>query len=294
MRPLAPSPVRPRALAGRAALAALLSLAACEDNQTHPEQHGAYEAGAAAPLSCVPNLDGRIDASELAPVLDSPVQYLVSPSGVSRTVDLAGTTDASGHLVWDFGTDYADDQVATIQATALAGQWYAATFPGGQFVTPFDAGDTLEAVYSQDGNGLYIHGIASTQQSPAEGQTLYAYGTPVTLYVFPLTAGATWTTTGVVQPGGMLRGLPYAGKDTYDGADVAVGQLLLPAFTFQQAHRVRFVVTAAPAAGQNVVLRQDSFLFECFGEIARATSHPGETSDDFTSAAEVRRFGPQQ
>jgi|SRR5579859_1797886 len=271
----------------------LLSAAACQDNQTHPEDHGAYEAGAAAPLSCVPNLDGRIDASELQPVLSSPVRYLVSPANVSRTVDLAGTTDASGHLVWDFGTDYADDQIATIEATPLAGKWYAATFPGGQFVTPFDAGDTLEAVYSQDDNGLYIHGLASTQQTPPEGQTLYAYASPVTLYVFPLTAGATWTTTGVVQPGGMLRGLPYAGKDTYDGSDVAVGQLLLPAFTFQQAHRVRFVVTAAPAAGANVVLRQDSFLFECFGEIARATSHPGETSDDFTSAAEVRRFGPQ-
>jgi hypothetical protein len=275
-------------------LLSFLFAAACEDNLTHVEQHGAYEAGTPAPLSCVPNLDGTIEASEMQPVLGVPVKYLVSPSGTSRAVDLAGTVDASGHQVWDFGTDYADDQIATIEATPLSGKWYASTFPDGEFVTPFDAGDTVEAVYSQDAGGLYIHGLASTQQNPPEGQTLYAYATPVTLYVFPLTAGATWTTSGNVKPGGMLRGLQYAGTDTYAGTDVAVGQLVLPAFTFQQAHRIRFVVTAAPAAGQNVVLRQDSFLFECFGEIARATSQPNETSDDFATAAELRRFGPQQ
>src|SRR5579884_1798974 len=143
----------------------LLSLAACEDNQTHVEQHGAYEAGTAAPLSCVPNLDGQIDSTELAPVLGVGVKYLVSPSGTSRTVSLAGTTDAQGHLVWDFGTDYADDQVATIAASSLQGKWYASSFPNGQFVTPFDAGDTVEAVYSQDANGLYLQGLASTQQN---------------------------------------------------------------------------------------------------------------------------------
>src|ERR1019366_10400846 len=107
------------------------------------------EAGTVGPLSCVPNLDGQIDSSELKAVLGVPVKYLVSPSGTSRAVSLAGATDAQGHLGWDFGTDYADDQVASIQASPLQGKWYASTFPNGQFATPFDAGDTLEAVYSQ-------------------------------------------------------------------------------------------------------------------------------------------------
>jgi hypothetical protein len=265
----------------------------CEANQTHVESHGAYDGGASGPLSCVPNLDGVIDSSELAPVLGVAVKYLVSPSGQSRPVNVAGTTDSSGHLVWDFGTDYADDQVASIAASSLTGKWYASSFPSGQFATPFDAGDTLEAVYSQDANGLYLQGIASTQQSPSDGQTLFVYETPVTLYVFPLQAGATWTTTGVVR-NGMVKGLPYAGQDTYQGTDVATGQLVLPDFTFTQAHRLTFVVTTVPAAGANIVTRQDSFLFECFGEVARATAQTGETNDDFTTAAEVRRFGPQE
>jgi hypothetical protein len=265
---------------------------ACEPNQTHTDNNAPYEGGTVAPLNCVPNLDGTIDANELAAVLGIPVKYLVSPSGTSRTVNVAGQTDTQGQLVWDFGTDFADDQVASIEAAALQGKWYASSFPNGQFATPFDAADTLEAVYSQDDNGLYLQGIASTQMSPPEGETLFVYDTPVTLYVFPLKAGTTWTTTGVVR-NGMIRGLQYAGQDTYQGTDAATGQLVVPDFTFQQAHRIEFVVTTVPAAGENVVTRQDSFLFECFGEVARATSETNETNDDFTTASELRRLGTQ-
>jgi hypothetical protein len=265
----------------------------CEANKTYVDNYAQYEAGTSAPLSCVPNLDGVIDSTELTPVLGVPVKYLVSPAGTTRTVDVAGETDSEGHLVWDFGTDYADDQVASIAASPLQGKWYASSFPNGQFATPFDAGDTLEAVYSQDANGLYLQGIASTDQNPSDGETLFVYDTPVTLYVFPLQVGTTWTSTGVVR-NGLVKGLQYAGQDTYQGNDVATGQLILPDFTFTQAHRLTFVVTTVPSAGENVVTRQDSFLFECFGEVARATSQTNETNDDFTTAAEVRRFGPQQ
>jgi hypothetical protein len=74
---------------------------------------------------------------------------------------------------------------------------------------------------------------------------------------------------------------------------VATGQLVLPDFTFTQAHRIDFLVTTVPAAGENVITRQDSYLFECFGEVARATSATNETNDDFTTAAQVRRFTAQ-
>jgi hypothetical protein len=273
-------------------LALAVGALACEPNQTHPENYAEYEAGTVAPLSCVPNLDGVIQASELQAVLNVPVKYLVSPAGTSRAVDVAGEVDTAGQLVWDFGTDYSDDQVASIAASPLQGKWYASSFPNGQFATPFDAADTLEAVYSQDDNGLYLQGIASAQENPSEGQTLFVYETPVTLYPFPLKPGTTWSTTGVVR-NGMVRGLQYAGQDTYQGNDQATGQLLLPDFTFTQAHRIEFVVTTVPAAGENVVTRQDSYLFECFGEVARATSETNETNDDFTTASELRRFGPQ-
>ena len=265
-------------------------VAACGDNKTHTE-HSAYDAGPSPPLQCVPNLDGRIDAKELAAVLGVPVKYLVSPSGKDRTIDVAGAVDAaSGKLTWNYGVDLADDQVATIIASALAGKWYAASFGNGQFVAPFDAAGTLEAIYAQDDHGLYLLGLASKTPTPPEGKTLLVYGSPITIFVFPMTAGASWTSTATITQG-TLRGQPYAGQDTYEVKDDATGQLVLPDVTFTQAHRVRTKVTTVPSAGQTQTELQVSFVFECFGEVARATSKFNETNENFTTAAEVRRFG---
>jgi len=264
---------------------------ACENNLTHPQNENPYEAGTIAPLSCVPNLDGVIESSELQPSLGVAAAYQVNPAGTTRTVDVAGEVNNAGQLVWDWGASYANDQLATIEATPLQGKWYAATFPNGQFVTPFDAGDTLEAVYSQDADGAYLYGLASKVQNPPEGETLWAYDTPVTLYAFPLKPGNTWTTSGTIKDG-LVQGLPYAATDTYQGTDDATGQLILPDFMFTQAHRLRFVVTTTfSAGGAPQVNRQVSFLYECFGEVGRASSQVNETSNDFTTAAEQRRLG---
>ncbi len=265
--------------------------AGCEANRTHLADTNPYEAGTTAPLSCVPNLDGQIDSSELQPALGIAAKYLVNAAGTSRTVDVAGMTNTSGQLVWDWATSYADDQVATIEASSLSGKWYASSFPDGQFATSFDAGDTLEAVYSQDASGFYLHGLASTEESPASGKTLWTYDKPVALYTFPLKPGASWTQTGVIR-NGLVHGSPYAATDVYQGTDDATGQLVLPDFTFTQAHRLRFVVITTFSAGGNpIVSRQVSFLFECAGEVGRATSMPGETNANFTTAAEQRRLG---
>lgn len=269
----------------------LLLASACGDNLTHPANTNVYEAGSSAPLSCVPNLDGTIESSELQPALNLAAKYLVNKAGSSRTVDVAGTTSSSGQLVWDWGTSYGNDQVATIEATSLTGKWYASSFPSGQFATAFDAGDTLEAVYAQDASGLYLQGLASTEENPPDGKTLWAYEQPVQLYVFPLKVGTKWTSTGVIK-NGTVHGSPYAATDTYDGTDDATGQMILPDFTFTQAHRLRFTVTTTFSAGGNPqVNRQVSFLFECFGEVGRATSAAGETNDNFTTATEQRRLG---
>jgi hypothetical protein len=280
-----------RALAIALVTAACAWSAACEDNLTHPAVTTPYEAGTIAPLSCVPNLDGVIQSSELQPSLGVPAFYRVNAANTTRTVDVAGEVNDAGQLVWDWGASYANDQVATIEATPLQGKWYASSFPSGQFVTPFDAADTLEAVYSQDDNGAYLYGLASKVQNPPEGETLWVYETPVTLYKFPLTPGTSWTTSGTIT-NGLVQNLPYAATDTYQGTDDATGQLILPDFTFTQAHRLRFVVTTVFSAGGNPqVNRQVSFLSECAGEVGRASSQMNETSDNFTTAAEQRRLG---
>jgi len=264
------------------------SLAGCSlPDITLPASDGGVDAG--TELTCLPNLDGKIEASELQAALNLPVVYTVSPPNTTRMVDFAGQTDGSGNLVWDFSASYSDDVSVTIEASPLSGKWYDASFPGGQWTAPVDVADTVEGVYSADGQAIYLLGLASHEQAPAEGQTLVVYGSPVALYRFPLAPGSAWTSTGTVT-GGMLRGLPYAGTDTYAVADDAIGEVQLHDYVFTQAHRVRTTVTVSPSAGQTQVTRQVSFLFECFGEIVRATSELGEMNDDFTTAAEVRRF----
>jgi len=266
-----------------------LLLVACGDNKTPQPIHQPYDSGTLPQLSCVPNLDGQIDATELQPALDNPVHYLVSPAGATRQVDLAGQVDSQGHRVWDFGSDYADDQVATITATGIAGKWYASSFPSATFVAPFDAGDTLEAIYAYNTTAIVLLGLASRDPDGPGGKTLVSYAPPIALYQFPLHVGQSYQSSGTIT-NGTLRGLPYAGTDTYDIAVDASGQLTLEAYTFSQVLRVRTTATVAPSAGQSITTRQTSFFFECFGEVARATSEPGETNDDFTTAAELRRL----
>lgn len=272
------------------ALGMTLALAGCGDNLTPPPQPEAFVPDTPAPLECLPDLDGQITADELQAALGVPVRYLVNPTDEVRQVDLAGVVDPSGRRVWDW-TDEADtDQLATLQAAALDDQWFAGDFPGGQFVAPVDAGGRVLGVYSHDGRALRLHGVASSQSDPPEGRSLLPYQSPVDLYRFPLEVGDGWVSVGEVR-GGTLRGLPYAGRDVYEVEVRASGELRLPDVSFTQALQVHTRVTLEPAVGASVSQRQVSFLFECFGEVARATSQPDEPDEDFTSAAEIRRLG---
>jgi hypothetical protein len=271
------------------ALLPLLLLCACGENRTFPAR-GDYVPAAVEPLACVPNLDGQIDASEIQAVTGVPVSFLINPAGSTRTVALAGEVDGNGKRSWALSTDYADDQLLKVSASPLAGRWYAGSFPGGQFVLPLDASGRTESVFANDGTTLLLLGFASAQAAPPEGKTLLPYQAPVALTRYPLTVGKTWVSIGEVR-NGTVRGLPYAGRDTYRVAVVAAGQVLLPDLTFTQALRVTTALTTEPSVGAVQQHRQSSWFFECFGEVARASSAEGEQQDDFTTATELRRIG---
>lgn len=271
--------------------AVFLLLGACGDPlpENQPD-YQAYEPTQPEPLDCVPNLDGRLEASELTPQVGVPVRYLVSPAAQTRSVDLEGRSRASGRKVWDWSERIPSDREAIIEAERVDEQWFADDFPSGAFVVPFDLGESTRAIYTRDEQALKLHGIVSTEQDPPEGRTLLVYDSPVELYRFPIEPGKQWVSTGVVNDA-TLRGVPYAGRDIYEVEVAAMGSLILPNITFDEAHKVNTKVTVQPAAGQSVSTRQTSFLFECFGEVARATSQEGEQDPNFTTATEVRRFG---
>jgi hypothetical protein len=269
--------------------ALMLVVAACGDNETPPPAKSPYASAEPAALPCVPNLDGKIDSRELAPSIGIPATYLVSPAGRERTVNLIGA-QRDGKTFWELGVDFADDQVARIEAHKLEGKWYAASFAGvtNAIVTALDAGGLNEGIYTHDENAFSLHGVASA--SPDGNKTLLVYKTPIALYRFPLAPGVAYSTTGEVE-NGTFRGLPYAGRDTYEVKVDAAGEVSLPDFIVTQALRVKTKVTIAPAAGQVTTQRQTSFLFECLGEVARATSKLEEPDENFSTAAELRRLG---
>jgi hypothetical protein len=269
------------------AIVLLALVAGCGPNRTHPMREGLD--AAVARLDCVPNLDGVIDAAEVAPVIGVPMTYLLNPPGEERTVDLAGAV-VGDRRTWDLGADYASDLAIEIAARPIAGSWFAASFPTAEFAAPLDVGATLLGVYRHEPNALELLGIVSAEMSPPEGRTEIRYETPIAVLVFPLTPGAHWVGASDVR-NATLRGLPYAGRDTYDVTVVAEGTAVLPDLSFDRALRVATTVTVEPAAGVSVTRRQSSYFFECFGEVARAVSRDGETTDEFTTAAELRRLG---
>ena len=269
-------------------LLCFVAIASCGDNQTPPPAKGNYVGAPPAPLPCVPNLDGKIDANELQPIYNVTANFLVSPQGKTRTVDQVGAV-RDGKTLWAFNVDLPDDQVFKSTGTPLTGKWYEKHFPGlvNPVVIPLDAAGNNEAVYTHDDQALYLHGIASKTEAV---NTYLPYEKPLALYRFPLTVGLSYTAIGDVKDGS-FQGLPYAGRDQYEVKVDAAGSVILSDFSVQQALRVKTKVTISPAAGIVTVTRQTNFLFECVGEIVRLTSVPGEQDENFTNAAEVRRLG---
>jgi hypothetical protein len=249
--------------------------------------------GTRLPVGCLPNLDGRIDAEEMPVVIGLPLDFRISPAGAERVVDLVGRTNADGLREWEWNEDTTDDERLRVEGAAVAARWYASDFTGAELalaVAPTGAPGDIEAIYRKDEEALWLLGYATREAQPPEGATLMVYDPPVALFRFPIEPGAAWISVGQVRDG-LVRGLPYASDDTYDVEVPAAGRLVLPDLTFTQAHQVRTRLTVAPAFGTGYALSQATFVFECFGEVARATSRRDETRDPFSIAAEVRRLG---
>jgi hypothetical protein len=274
-------------LAGTAALATFAT--ACGDNLSYVPNYSPYESPSTQ-ITCLPNRDGKLEASEMAPTFGAVAQFLVNPSGTTRPVSASGTVADTGARTWDFGDSYKDDRSFKVAAKKLDGLWYASKAGGATFATPFDAAGTLDAVYHIADDGLYLHGIVSAEEKPANGQTLLLYETPIRVFPFPLTPGAKWNVEGTIR-NGVVAGQPYAGKDTYSSEDVALGRLILPDLTFTEAHAIRTTAVVTPAAGVATTTRQIQYISECYGEVARAVAKTGDTNPDFSEAAELRRLG---
>lgn len=229
--------------------------------------------------ACVPDGLGEITADELPIALGATVTYY---AGTNRTIDQQAQAG-----VWNLGEERADDDVIALGPVALHDQWYAASFPTGQFVV--DAGGGLAGIYHQDAQALWLDGTASHDEMPASGKTLIVYPQPLAVLRFPIRVGDAYAQAATLA-NVTINGLPFNGTDelSIDVADS--GELVVPYVEFSPVLRVRTHAVRRPSNGGATSRRQTLFLFDCFGEIARAESRPDETNPDFTNAAYVRRF----
>ncbi|HEY4055952.1 MAG TPA: hypothetical protein VGM39_05060 [Kofleriaceae bacterium] len=250
-------------------LALLLAIAACGANQTpQPELDASLPA-------CLPNRDGVITADELPIALGATVSYY---AGTDRDVSLGGNE-------WDLSTENANDQVVAIGPTALKDQWYASQFSSGQFVVP--SGD-LDGVYHQDAQALWLDGLAS--QMDGAQKTLIRYAQPLPVLRFPIQSGDVYSSTTALVDSTVV-GLPFVGTDKLDVSITGDGTLHVPYVEFSPVLKVETLATRTPSTGTPVVTKRTTiFMFECFGEIARAESRTDEQSPEFTKAAYLRRF----
>lgn len=247
-------------------------LAACWVNQTpQPEP---------APVlpNCLPDRTGGITADELPIALDVTVTYYET---TNRTI----TQTLSGGR-WDFSEER-DEDVVELGPTALRDQWYAANFPSGQFVVP--AGSGLDGIYHQDAQALWLDGTASHEEMPAAGKTLIVYTQPLAVLRFPVQVGDAFTQT-VPLTSVTVNGLPLNGTDELMVEVVDDGLLAVPYVEFSPVQRVRTHAIRRPSSGGMTSRRQTLWLFECFGELARAESRADEPDPDFSNAAYLRRF----
>jgi len=225
--------------------------------------------------SCTPNRDGMITADELPIALGAKLAYYAS-----TTTPVALTGD-----VVDLSQERASDTVVTLGPVALGGQWYAPQFTAGQFVVA--AGSGLDGIYHQDSEALWLDGTASQAMSP---KTLIRYPQPVAVVRFPVVDGGAYGTAAPITDG-VISDLPFIGSDRIDIDVTAIARLDVPYVDFSPVMRVRTHVVRTPSTGTPVVGKRTTiFLFECFGEVARAESNQDEPAADFTTAAYLRRF----
>jgi hypothetical protein len=247
----------------------VVSLGACGTNET-PQPMPAPTLP-----ECVPNRDGMITADELPIALGAKVDYYTSTN--------TAVTQVATNGVWDFSQERATDQVIALGPVALGTQWYASQFASGQFVV--DAGSGLDGIYHQDAQALWLDGTAS--QADGANKTLIVYPTPLPVLRFPVTDGEMFTSS--VDFTATIDGLPFNGSDEIDVDVTGSGRLDVPYVQFSPTLRVR--ETAVRRTGTaSITKRTTIFLFECFGEVARAESKQDETNPDFTTAAYLRRF----
>jgi hypothetical protein len=231
---------------------------------------------------CPFNGDGVLDRSEEPFVVGLGALFAVNPAGSTTPVSLTAVVG-----VWDFTAPVRDEVKVFDELQPPGGQWWSAEFPSATYAERLVDGQNLLGVYRATADRLELLGLVSDQTGLT--QTLLSYATAIPLLQFPLRAGASWSADSDVS--GTLNGVVFAGHDHYDFSVDQRGMTKVPAGNFDTLRlRIRFEESYGLYTVSRITYLH---LAECYGAVARIRSQDGETSNDFTQAAEYRRLATQ-
>ncbi|MGZ3422555.1 MAG: hypothetical protein ACXVEF_30405 [Polyangiales bacterium] len=247
------------------------------------EETSMVDTGGDEVAGCAPNHDGTIEAKEvpLAAGLKATFRFAKNASFAT-----AGIAKADGTKKWDLSVAFPGDTDTVVRTEATAGTWYGSKFPTATYATPLSGTSDLLGVFKVDPAAILLQGVAS----PADGlsKTELTYAPAIPTISFPLKVGSAWKTTSNVT--GTAMGVAVFYTETYDDKVDAKGEMVTPFGSFDVL-RVKVVLTRTVGAAITVT-RTYAFVTECFGTVASVTSNANELSDEFTTAAELRRIAP--
>lgn len=240
--------------------------------------------GSGGPCS-PPDNDGVITQAEL-PVAVGLHETFSAAANVP--VDTVGKLGLGGEHVWDLSAMIAGEADEKVETLPIAGQWFAASFPGATYASRLSSTADLLGVFESSAGALLLRGVASPADGPKA--TNLVYTTPIKVLVFPIKEGGTWSTLSAVT--GKVQGITIAGiyNEQYDSKVDAHGTMKTPFSTFPVL-RIR-VSRVAFLNGITTTSHRFVFATECFGTVATMVSKDSETVDEFTTAAEVSRLVP--
>ena len=233
---------------------------------------------------CVPNHDGVITLAELPFAAGRMGKFRIA---TNATWDTSGVAMMGGARRWDLSGALANDQDRDLALAAPSGTWWAPTFPNATYSTQLVSSSDLRGVFQLGSTNLNLLGVVSPDGGTYK--TELEYDAPAQILEVPLQAGATWSSSSTVS--GYAQGAIVAYAEAYDSRVDRFGTMVTPYGEFPV---LRVVTDLTRTAGFTTLATKRTFTWvaECFGPVATASSQDFETDDEFTDIAEVRRLAP--
>lgn len=236
------------------------------------------------PGLCNANHDDTIELAELPFAAGRMGTFRIATNASWST---AGTASGGGMWRWDLTVQLAGDADRVLTLAAPSGAWWAPSFPSATYATELVSTSDLKGVFAVTATGVSLLGVVSPEAGAL--RTELEYDPPAQIIGVPIAAGATWSSTSTVS--GTAQGTIVAYTERYASRVDQVGKMKTPYGEFPVL-RIATDLTRTSGFATLLTKRTFTWVAECFGPVATASSQDFESSAEFTDNAEVRRLAP--